>query len=79
MIWHPVTPICQACGVHCEPTCISFRADGMVAVEGKCSKCHLYMYIEFTADEVIRNCRNMDNPNLPDFDLRNFQARGKPN
>lgn len=79
MVWHPVAPVCPDCGVHTEPTCVSFRADGMVAVEGKCPKCNQHMYIHFEAREVIRHCQTMDNPNTPDFDLASYNPRGKPN
>lgn len=78
-MWHPVTPICPDCHVHSETTCVSFNAQGHVAIEGKCPKCKQFMYIEFTLEEAKRSCQNMDNPASPEYDLANMQVRGKAN
>ena len=79
MVWHPVAPVCPDCDKQTETTCVSFRADGQVAVEGYCKSCDHHMYIEFSAQGVFENCARMDNPNNPEFSLEHFHPKGPMN
>ena len=78
MVWHPIQPICEACKCKSTVTCVSFRSDARVAVEGQCPQCSECMYIEASVATVIANCRRMENPQSPDFDLEHCHVVGKP-
>jgi len=79
MIWHPFNVTCPDCGQEMETTHVSFRADGMVAVEGRCENCDHFTDIRVPVEEVLANCRNLDNPQNMDFNLENFRPKGRAN
>ena len=60
MKWHPVVLFCDRCNATITPETVSFRADGMFAMEGKCPHGHGEFQHVVTIEEVVAMCHKSD-------------------
>lgn len=60
MKWNPLVLFCDTCEADITPTVVSFRADGMLGMEGHCPNGHGKAQIIVAVEEVICHCHQND-------------------
>ncbi len=60
MLLHPLALFCDHCNADVQAHTISFRADGMFALEGKCPNGHGVTQMVIAMEELISHCHKAD-------------------
>lgn len=53
MVYHPLRITCPRCEVYTQTTEVSFREDGMVMVESKCTQCNSELLLELHQADIL--------------------------
>lgn len=75
MDWHPIGISCPDCDVPMKVSYTAIRADGHVAVGGKCPKCGDFSFTDLTVGQIAEQCRRLD---ARDYDLEHCTPVGRP-